>query len=196
MMLEDSKFIVRKKLIRWMWNAFYGLDSKGEKFLFARQDIEGVRVFSDKGMKEEVLKIRSRHVPGRMGDFAITDTAAGEFLGAFAAKKSGSRTLSDWAILNAEGQDIGSVTMTNKTFGVMHRILANRVPLRYTVLVRGAPVCEYCQRSSAIPRRMEISFSRETNDPELKLLTLAGAILLGNLDYSLNGCLFPFWFPW
>lgn len=182
-MLEENKYLVRKKIFNWMGEEFEVFDSKENVVLFGKQKAfrlkEELKVFSSSKKDDELFTIQARRILDFSTTYDVTDSKTGKKIGALQRKGFQSILKDEWHILNNEDQQVGKILEDNMTLALLRRLFMNLIPQKYSVFYNEVEVCDYTQHFNPFIFKMDVEFKAEGMD---KRLGLAGAILLSLIE--------------
>ena len=183
--LKDSTYLIRRDV--WKLKLFVGecrvYDSAGRFCFLADQKGWGakrdIRVYTDEDKQDEVMAITSKQLLGFSAAYDVTDTTTGEKVGALRRRGLKSMVRDEWAIMNAEDVEIGTIKEDNAVLALLRRFLTNLIPQKYEAEVDGSTVCTLRQNLNPFALKLTVDFSPDEYTKALdRRLGLAAAVLL------------------
>ncbi len=160
------------------------LDERGELVLFARRKPlrlrEHIEIFEDEGETRAALRIQTESVLDLGATYVITDARSGEGVGMARRRFMRSMLRDHWDLLDAGGNPLGEAQEDSAALALLRRFIANFVPQRIDVHVRGQLVAELRQRWNPFVFRADLTMpagADATLDPRL-LLGLAVLLMV------------------
>lgn len=182
-MLEDNRYLVRKKIFNWLGEEFEVFDGNNKVVLFGKQKAfklkEELHIFTDSSKKEEVMSIQARRIIDFSAVYDVVDTKTGKKLGAIQRKGFQSILKDEWHILNDKDEKVGAILEDNMTMALLRRFLINLIPQNFSIMIGEKEVCEFKQHFNPFIYKLDVIFKDDSVD---KRLILAGAILLSLIE--------------
>lgn len=145
---------------------------------------ENLDVFFDQARTQPYFQIRERKVVGLSQTFDITSSNE-QLLASVQHNGIASFFIESWAVLDANGSNIGSVKQ-----GIIGGLVARFGGLRaffpqtYTLTVNGQTIAQYKERGGVHHFTVHINFLSNFANSQYTLLALAVAYILGNRRIS------------
>ena len=123
--------------LKFLGNAFHIYAPDGSLTCYSKLKAfklkEDIRVYADEAMDRELLVIKARSVIDFGATYDVEDAGSGEKLGAFRRKGLKSLLQDEWAILNLEDEEVGTIKEDSLMLALVRRLLSNLVPQHFTV---------------------------------------------------------------
>lgn len=146
---------------------------------------EQITSFRDEAMQTPLFYIQARNIIDIAATYDVTDIS-GQKLGAWQRKGLKSTFLRDeWLLLNAQDQQIGTLTEDSAWIGFLRRwidFVALLVPQKYNLVINGQQVAQYKRTFNLFVVKYNIQFDPSAfNQTDYRLLW-AGINLLGIME--------------
>lgn len=178
---EGDKFMARKKIFKFLGNAFHIYSENGELRFYVKQKAfrlkEAITVYADESKSEELLKIAARKISDFSGTYDVT-TSSGEQVGALKRKGLQSILRDEWEILDTGGAVVGSIQEDSMALAMVRRLLSNIVPQSFTVTLGGQTVGIFKQHFNPFVAKYDIDFSVDQARTLDRRLGIAAVVLL------------------
>ncbi|MEQ9453225.1 MAG: hypothetical protein RLN76_01360 [Phycisphaeraceae bacterium] len=196
-MLEDSdldrfvqgRYLLRKKFFRVFGDDFSIFDEEDRLAFYCRLKAlrlrEDIRVFADRAQTRELLAIKARTVLDFGTTYDVTDSVSWEPVGSLRRKGFKSMMRDEWAVLTAEGEEMGTIREDSLGKAIARRIVGDIsffMPQAYHATIGEVEVATFRQRFNPLIAKIDFDFSM---DHELLLdrrLGIAAGLLLGAIE--------------
>ena len=177
---NDSKYLIRRKIIEVFGGSFDIYDSNNNIVLFAKMKAfklkEDIRLYESKEMKNELLNIQARQMIDFGATYDVVDSTTGEKVGALKRKGLKSMFKDEWIIMDNSDVETAKIREDNVFLALVRRWLINIIPQKYNVVVNnGMVVCEMKQNFNPFVTKISANFFSDSLD---KRLVLAAGILI------------------
>lgn len=176
---EHTSLLVKKQMLKLVGGAFRVFTPEGSLILYAKMKAftlrEDIRLYTGEDMRTEVLTIKARQIIDVSAAYDVVDATTGEKVGVLRRKGLKSIIRDEWAILNANDQQIGVIV--EDSLAILRRFI-NLIPQKFHAEVSGVPVCTYRQNFNPFTLRLSVDFSADTGRLFDRRLGIAAAILL------------------
>jgi hypothetical protein len=177
---NDSKYLIRRKIIEFFGGNFDIYDSHNNLVLFAKLKAfklkEDIRLYESKEMKKELLNIKARQIIDFGATYDVIDSTTGEKVGALKRKGLKSILKDEWIIMDSTDAEIARIREDNAILALVRRFLTNLIPQKYNVMFNnGMTACEMKQNFNPFVTKISVNFFSDSLD---KRLGLAAGILL------------------
>ncbi len=185
--IKDSKYLVRRKVIKLLGAAFHVYDSNGSLAFYSKLKAfklkEDIRLYTGEDMQQEVLVIKARQILDIGATYDVFDSATGEKVGALRRKGLKSIFFKDeWLILDANDQEIGVIKEDSTVLALIRRMIISIIPQRYDCTINGSTVCTFQQNFNPFVRKLAVDFTPDQSNLLDKRVGLAAALLLGAIE--------------
>lgn len=178
---SHDRYVFRRKVFRIFGGEFSVYDANENLVMYSEQKSfklkEDVRVYSEKTMVNEVLKIKARQVLDFGATYDVVDPSTGQSIGALRRKGLKSMMKDEWLFLDPQGQEIGAIQEDNLFMAMVRRFGPSVLfPQRYTISTQGQEVASLKQHFNPFI----LKYTLDIKDYEKKLdprLAIAGGIL-------------------
>lgn len=181
-----SKYLVRKKVIKVLGDAFHIYDPQGGLAFYVKQKAfklkEDIRIYTSDDMREEVLVIKARSRIDFSATYDVFDSYTNELLGSFRRKGMKSILKDEWVILDNQDREVGIITEDNMLLAIVRRVLSNLVPQTYEGTIGQTNVFTFKQRFNPFIQKIELDFSMDHNLLLDRRLGIAASVLLSAVE--------------
>jgi len=185
-----DKYQLRKQFFKLFGGAFRLYNENDELVLYSKQKSfkirEDIRLYSDEQMTTELLHISTQSILDISGTYAVTDSTNGELVGALKRAGLKSSFVRDtWTILDAHGQEIGTIEEDSTALALLRRyieLVSFLFPQKFSATIGGSEVAEFKQTFNPFLYRLHIDFSADTQNRLDPRLGLAAAVLLAAIE--------------
>lgn len=186
-------YTIRKKLISFPHTNFHIFDEHGQVVMYCRMKAfklkEDLRIYTNEDMQEEVLRIHARSVLDFGATYDLFDPATGEKIGGLRRKGMRSMVRDEWAILDANEEEVGLIQEDNMTLALIRRgisifsdLLAQMLPQHFTASLHGMPVIEFQRHLNPVVQKMDIDFTPDAAGKLDRRLGFAAALVLSAIE--------------
>ncbi|MEQ9459508.1 MAG: hypothetical protein RIG82_00965 [Phycisphaeraceae bacterium] len=195
--LEDSdldrfvhgRYLLRKKFFRVFGDDFSIFDEEDRLAFYCRLKAlrlrEDIRVFADRAQTRELLAIKARTVLDFGTTYDVTDSVSGEPVGSLRRKGFKSMMRDEWAILGAEGQEMGTIREDSLGKAIARRIIGDIsffMPQAYHATIGEVEVATFRQRFNPLIAKIDFDFSMDHGLLLDRRLGVAAGLLLGAIE--------------
>jgi uncharacterized protein YxjI len=151
---DHDSYVIKQKVLA-IGRKYFIEDGSGRRIGFCHQKAfklkEDIRIYTDEGMKEELLLIKQEQILDFAGTFAVSDPK-GEKVGFVGRKALVSIIRDTWKIFDNERKEIGKVEEKGGFLAVMRRLvsLLRFIPKTYNFTGNGVPLAEARQKFQVI----------------------------------------------
>jgi uncharacterized protein YxjI len=184
-----NTYLVRRKFLKLIGASFYVDDPSGHVVMYANQKgfklKEDIRLYPGEDMTKELLTIRARSIIDFGATYDVTDAATGEKLGALRRKGLKSMLQDEWAILDAQDREMGTMQEENVMLALVRRFIdfaAFFLPQQYNVTIGNREVATFKQTKNPLLIKIQVDFRHDTAQVFDRRLGLAAAILLSAIE--------------
>jgi uncharacterized protein YxjI len=179
---EHKTYLIRKKFFKIFGGAFHIFDPAGGLAFYSKMKAfklkEDFRLYSDTDMKEEMLCIKARQILDISATYDVTDPKTGEKLGALRRKGLKSMFRDEWAILDRNDREAGTIREDSWFWALFRRLLSNLVPQKFVGEWDGKPVFVFKQHFNPFIQKITLDFSPDTGGLLDRRVGIAAAVLL------------------
>ena len=181
-----SRYLVRKKVIKVLGDAFHIYDPQGGLAFYVKQKAfklkEDIRIYNSEDMREEVLVIKARSRIDFSATYDVFDSYTNELIGSFRRKGMKSILKDEWVILDNQEREIGIITEDSMLLAVIRRVLSNLVPQTYEGSIGQHNVFTFKQRFNPFVQKIELDFSMDNQHLLDRRLGIAASVLLSAVE--------------
>jgi len=109
----EDRYVIRRKVFKVFGGAFHIYNGSGQVVAYSKLAAfrlkEDVRLYTGEDMTQEILRIGARQILDIGATYDVVDAATGEPAGALRRRGLKSIVRDEWAILDAEGREIGKI---------------------------------------------------------------------------------------
>ncbi len=183
---QHQRYLIRKKVLKLLGGAFHIYDSEENVVFYSRLKAfklkEDIRLFTGEDMATEVLTIKARSVLDFGAAYDVVDSQTGESVGVLKRKALKSFIQDEWAIMDTQDNQIGTLKEDSMVLALVRRFLSNLVPQSFVGEVHGQTVCNFKRRFNPFILKMELDFSPDQTGALDRRLGIAAAILLTAIE--------------
>jgi uncharacterized protein YxjI len=191
---SHSRYVVSRKLLKLIGAAFYVHDPNGQLILYANQKAfklkEDIRLYTGEDMTREVLSIKARSIMDFSAAYDVVDAQTGQKVGTLKRKGLQSWIQDEWAILDAQDREMGTVKEDNAMFALIRRFIdfaAFVLPQSFEVTLGNRPVGIFKQTRNPFSSKLEADLTPDTGNVLDRRLALAAAVLLVAIEGKQTG---------
>jgi len=180
-----NNFLVRRKVLKLIGADFYVDDANGQLILFANQKgfklKEDIRLFTGEDKQHEIIRIGARKIIDIAATYDVWDSATNQKLGAFKRRGWKSMIQDEWAVLDNNDQEIGTIKEDSMALALVRRFIDYAkyfLPQSYTLTLGEHAVGEYKQTRNPLLMKMMCDFSGDASGAFDRRLGIAAAVLL------------------
>lgn len=175
-------YLIRRKVLKIFGGAFHIYAPDGQVVFYSNMKAfklkEDIRIYTGEDMTQEVLTIKARNIIDFSATYDVVDAETGERVGALRRRGLKSILQDEWAILDLNDQEVGTIVEDSTLLALVRRFLTNLIPQHYSVSLGGRPVAHFRQNFNPFVMKITADF---TGDPEFTLdrrMGIASALLL------------------
>ncbi|QDU72103.1 LURP-one-related/scramblase family protein [Mucisphaera calidilacus] len=179
-----THYQLRKKVFRVFGDDFQIFDADGDLAFYSRLKAfrlrEDIRVYADPDKERELLVIKARTSFDFGTAYDVTDAVSGEYVGVLRRKGFSSMFRDEWAILDTDDNERGTILEDSATRAMVRRILDLSFlwPQAFHATIGDAPVAHFQQRFNPFVAKIDLDFSADEDILLDRRLGIAAAILL------------------
>jgi len=143
---------------------------------------EDIRLYAGEDMNVELLTIRARNIIDFGAAYDVVDSQSGEPVGTLRRKGFRSMLRDEWIIMNAAGQEIGTIQEDSMAMALLRRFLTNLIPQSFTGIIQGVPVLNFHRHFNPFVLRMDLDFSPDVQGLLDRRLGIAAGVLLSAIE--------------
>jgi uncharacterized protein YxjI len=187
-----DRYLVRRKIFSFLGAAFHIYDPSGRVAFYSKMKAfklkEDIRLYTGEDMQEEVLTIQARQVLDISAAYDVVDPAAEEKVGALQRRGMKSMIQDEWAFLDADDNEIGTVREDSLLMALFRRFgpLGPLVPQKYHGELNGTMVCLFKQNFNPFVMKIDLDYSMDTDNLLDRRLGIAAAVLLCAIEGRQN----------
>lgn len=182
-MLNENKYLLRKKIFHWLGEEFEVFDMSKNVVLFGKQKAfrlkEDIRVYDSKEKTHEVISLQARQIIDFSATYDVLDSESGKKVGALQRKGWSSIIRDEWKVLDANDNEIGHIKEDSMSMALLRRFLSNLIPQNLSIFIGEKEVCDLKQEFNPFVYKLGIEFKDEGFD---KRLGVAAAILISLIE--------------
>ncbi|MEE9311036.1 MAG: hypothetical protein V3V10_01365 [Planctomycetota bacterium] len=183
---QHTHLMLRKKVFSFLGQKFHIYGPNDQVLFFVKQKAfklkEDIRVFTGEDMLFELLCIKARGVIDIGMTYDVLDSTTGENLGSLRRKGLKSILRDEWHILDAHGQQIGTIIEDSMGMALVRRLLSNLVPQTFNVDIQGQKVMEIHQRFNPFVAKIDLNFSFDKQSWLDRRIGVAAAVLMSAIE--------------
>ena len=178
----QDQYVFRRRVFRFFGGEFTVYDSNGNLIMYSEQKSfklkEDMRIYSDKAMVNELLRIKARQVLDFGATYDVIDSHSEQPVGALRRKGLKSMLKDEWLFLDTQGQEIGVIQEDNLLMALLRRFGPSWLfPQRYSVSTRGVQVAALNQHFNPFVLKYTLDLSRDHEKILDRRLVIAAGIL-------------------
>ena len=124
-----QNYVIKKKILALVGAKFHVSNPAGEIIMFSQQKAlklkEDIRIFTGEDMTTELVSIHARSIMDASAVYDIADTQTGEKIGGLKRKGMQSILQDEWAILDVNDTEIGTIKEDNMALALVRRFATN-----------------------------------------------------------------------
>ncbi|MEM7385807.1 MAG: hypothetical protein AAF514_12755 [Verrucomicrobiota bacterium] len=187
---NHSRYLAKKKFFSFLGDTFKILDSSGNEVLYCKLKAfklkEDIRIFSDTSAGNELLRMSARSVLDFGATYDVYDSGENVKLGALRRNALKSFIKDEWAILDTNDSEIGTIKEDSGALAIVRRIIpfasSAICPQVHVGDIGGQPVLQFRQTRNIFRSRKHLDFSMDTNGIFDRRLGIAAAILFAAIE--------------
>ena len=177
-----TTYFLKKQMLKLFGGTFRIYDPSGSLALFASMKAfslrENIRLYTEEEKIHEVLTIQARQIIDIAATYDVIDPNTGLTIGALRRRGFRSMVRDEWTILDAVGNEIGTIIEDSMLLALLRRFLTNLIPQAYHGDVKGSPVLKFQQNFNPFTLRLSLDFSTDVSGLLDRRLGIAAAILM------------------
>lgn len=178
---QHNTYMVRKQMLKMFGGSFRIYDPNGALVLFASMKAfklkEDIRLYTGEDQQHEVLIIKARSIIDFSATYDVVDSATGQAIGALRRKGLKSMIRDEWVILDAVGNEVGSIIEDSLLLALLRRFATNLIPQKYHANLGGRPVMSLEQNFNPFTFKLTVDFRSDVTGLFDRRLGLAAAVL-------------------
>jgi uncharacterized protein YxjI len=186
-----NRYMIRRKFFKIFGGAFHIYDDAENVVFYSKMKAfklkEDLRLFTGEDMNEEVLSMRARSILDFGTTYDVTDSRTGQKVGALKRKALKSLLRDEWAILDVNDQEVGTVIEDSLALALVRRLLENLIPQTFVGTMGGTPVFKFKQRFNPFIQKIDLDFSMDLQGKLDRRLGIAAAVLLCAIEGRQKG---------
>ncbi len=182
---RQETFVATRQLFKLLGAAFRLETTDGRLLAYSRQKAfklrEDIRVYSDEAQTEELLFIQADRMVDWSASYRVTDTQAGEVVGALRRKGWSSMLRDSWEILDEHGTVRGRVVEESSWKALVRRVVELAtllLPQTFLIEIDGQVVGTMKQNFLGIPPKFTVDLSDDADGRLPRPLAVATVVLL------------------
>jgi uncharacterized protein YxjI len=183
---QHTHYMIRKKIFKLLGEAFHIYDSAGSVLFYSKLKAfklkEDIRLYTGEDMSAELLTIKARNVLDFGAAYDVVDATTGEQVGTLKRKGFRSMLRDEWIIMDATGQEIGSIQEDSMAMALLRRLLTNLIPQSFSGTVNGLTVFSFNRHFNPFVLRMDMDFSSDVQGILDRRLGIAAGILVSAIE--------------
>lgn len=177
---SENRYVIRRKVFKFLGGAFHIYDESGQVVAYSKLAAfrlrEDVRLYTGEDMAQEILRIGARQILDIGATYDVVDSATGTPVGALRRRGLKSIVRDEWAILDAEGREIGKIVEDSMIMALFRRFITALIPQTFECEVNGATACRFHQNFNPFVLKVNVTFE-PASDGYRPLLMAAGLLL-------------------
>lgn len=177
----QSTYVAKKALFSFLGSSFRLFDSSGNLAFFVKQKAfklkEEITVFSDEAMQDAQLRIQARSIMDVSATYDVTDANTDETVGALQRKGLKSIIRDEWAILDADGAEVGKVLEDSGALALLRRFI-KLIPQTFNVTIGDKQVGVIKQQFNPFILAYDVDFTAASDGDIDPRLVVAAVVLL------------------
>jgi len=183
---QQTHYMIRKKIFKLVGEAFHIYDTAGSVLFYSKLKAfklkEDIRLYTGEDMSTELLTIKARSILDFSSAYDVMDARTGEQVGTLKRKGFSSIVRDAWIIMNASGQEIGSIQEDSMAMALLRRFVTNLIPQSFTGTVNGVTVFNFKRHFNPFVLRMDMDFSPDVQGVLDRRLGLAAGVLVSAIE--------------
>ena len=189
-MIQKEKYILRRKVFKFMGASFDIFDANNNVVLHAAQKAfklkEDIRLYTNKEKTEEVLLIQARAILDFSAAYDVVDSKTGLRIGTLKRKGWNAFVRDEWTIMDKNEQEVGICIEDSMAMALVRRLLMSLIPQNYDMMIRGVRMVDIRQRFNPFIYKLEIDLTTwQAEDIDLRL-GVAAAVLIAAIEGRQN----------
>jgi len=180
--LTHDRYEIRRQAFKLFGGAYRIYDPTGELVFFANQKafrLRGdIRLYTDESMSTEALLIKARQIIEWSAAYDVLEPVTERRLGALRRKGLASMVRDEWALMDAEDQQLGVLREDSLLLGLFRRFITNLLPQSFELQVDGIPVATFRQNFNPFVLKLAVDFSKDVGHVLDRRVGLAAGVLL------------------
>jgi uncharacterized protein YxjI len=177
-----QNYVIKKKILALVGAKFHVSNPAGEIIMFSQQKAlklkEDIRIFTGEDMTTELVSIHARSIMDASAVYDIADTQTGEKIGGLKRKGMQSILQDEWAILDVNDTEIGTIKEDNMALALVRRFATNLIPQTFHITMNGKEIGFFKQNINPLVTVLNIDLSKDTDNLLDKRLGVAAGLLL------------------
>lgn len=181
-----NQYMIRRKILKLVGSAFHVYDPNQNVVLYVKLKAfklkEDIRAYTGEDMQTELLTIKARQIIDIAAAYDVVDATTGEKIGVLKRKGLKSFIKDEWVIMDASDNPIGMIQEDSMVLALVRRFVTALLPQNFTVSMNGQPVCDFKRHFNPFVLRMDIDFSKDTQQLLDRRMGIAAAILMSAIE--------------
>ncbi len=179
-----GQYLFRRKVLKVFGGAFHVYDQSGNVVLYSQQKAfklrEDFRIYSDEGMGEELLAIKTPQILDIGATYYVWDSSAGVEVGALRRRGIKSIFKDEWIFLDRQGNEVGRLKEASTLGAILSRVL-KLVPQKYIIFTedQNRPLAMIKQHFNPFVLKYTWTILDPNPAIDRRLLIAAGVLLCG-----------------
>ena len=183
---QQTQYMIRRKIFKLVGAAFHIYDTAENVLFYSKLKAfklkEDIRLYAGEDMSTELLTIKARNILDFAAAYDVVDARTGEQVGTLKRKGFRSMLRDEWIIMNASGQEIGTIQEDSMAMALLRRFLSNLIPQSFSGTVNGVTVLNFNRHFNPFVLRMDMDFSPDVQGLLDRRLGLAAGVLLSAIE--------------
>ncbi len=184
--LNHSSYVIKRKLFTLLSQKYRIFDPQGNMVFFAKMKAfklkEDLRLFHDEAMTQEVIAIKARRIVDFGAAYDIFDPVSQQRLGTLRRKGIRSMVRDQWAILNFDDQEIGTIEEDSWALALVRRFVWSLLPQNYHITVKGHQIATVKRHISFIAMKISLTILPAAAEKIDTRVLLAATLLLSAVE--------------
>jgi hypothetical protein len=191
---SHQNYVISRKVMKLIGGTFFVHDPSGQLVLYASLKAfklkEDITLYTGEDKKEAVLTIKARSMLDFGATYDVVDAKSGQSVGAMRRKGWQSMIQDEWAILDPQDRELGTIKEDSIIFALIRRFISIAtlvLPQKFHAEIGSHPVALFTQRKNPFSSKIEVDFSADTSNLFDRRLALAAGILLVAIEGRQRG---------
>jgi hypothetical protein len=180
-MLRGNNFVIKQKKLS-LGNKYYLQDGNKRDIGFCHQKLlklkEDIRIYTDKNMQTEMLRIKQEQILDFSGSYQVMDSQSGELIGILKRKGLKSMIKDEWIIMNRNRQEVGLIKERGGISWIIRRFIWKHLPYKYDITLGGSPVGIVTEKFKIIGDVYTIDLNQDPNHAFDRRLAMAAGLMM------------------
>ncbi len=180
-MMQGNNFVIKQKKLS-LGNKYFLENGSGQPIGFCHQKLlklkEDIRIYTDKDMNTEMLKIKQEQIIDFSGSYQVMDSQSGELIGILKRKGLKSMFKDEWIILDRDRNEVGMIKERGGFGWFIRHFVIKSLPYEYDILLRGAPVGTVKEKFQIIGDTYFLDLNKDPNVTLDRRLAMACGLMM------------------